>query len=112
VFLPEPHAGADAHGVDEAAAVHAPVLGRAFGGRQHQLGHRPRKRAWPMLGAPIRGPAPALCQVVGKLHGVVALGMGVLPCTALLRLAFGGFLGLGACGYCASSYQSGSRKQF
>jgi hypothetical protein len=89
VFLPEPHAGADAHGVDEAAAVHAPVLGRAFGGRQHQAWAPAQKaRLAHGLAHPFAVQPAALCQVVGKLHGIVALGMGVLPCTAALRLAF------------------------
>ena len=77
VFLPKPHACADADGVDEAAAVHAPVLGRAFGGRQHELGHRAQKtRLAHRLAHPFAVQPPALCQVVGKLHGIVALGIG------------------------------------
>jgi len=39
VVLPELHAGADADGIDEAAAIGRPVLGRARGRRLHQAHH-------------------------------------------------------------------------
>jgi hypothetical protein len=106
-------ARADAHRVDEAAAVHPPVLGRALGRRQHELGHLGQKaRLADGLAHPFAVQVAALGQVVGKLHGLGARGVdgAAVRCGA----AGGGgslgfarilvFLGASAYGYCASSY--------
>jgi len=113
VVLPKAQARADAHRVDEAAAVHPPVLGRALGRRQHELGHLGQKARLPNgLAHPFAVQVAALCQVVGKLQRLWTRGVdgAAVRCGA----AGGGgslgfarilvFLGASAYGYCASSY--------
>ena len=120
VVLPEAHAGADTHRVDEAAAVHAPVLRCAHrrwchqpadGGQLAGLAHH--------VAHPGRVHVAAGGHVIGKGHGGRAVGV---P-RGGLRLA-GGAAGLVArgrffrrilciCGgnTCAYSYQNGSKSE-
>jgi hypothetical protein len=76
VLLPKAQARADAHRFDEAAAVRAPVLGRALGGRKHELGHLGQKpRLANGLAHPFAVQVAARGQVVGKLQGLGAGGV-------------------------------------
>jgi hypothetical protein len=103
VALPEAHAGADAQRLDEAAAVRAPVLGRAARGRQHQARHLAQEHGLADgLARPFGVQAAAPGHLVGPAHGVVAQQVGA-------RLGgVGGFeaiFGLGPRPWSAGSYQ-------
>ena len=78
VVLPEPHAGADADRVDEAAAVHTPVLGRARRAPAASAATTPgRSWAWPTAARTQSRSRPRLCgDFVGQLHGLFIAGVG------------------------------------
>jgi len=98
VVLPEAQAGADAHRLDKARAVGGPVLGAAFGRRQHQARHLAQQpRLADGLAHPFALQAAALGQVVGEAHGIGALGV-VLGGGRLGDLLFRVVLGRGAYG--------------
>jgi hypothetical protein len=70
VFQPEAPAGLNAHRVDEAAAVDAPVLDESLGGRLHQPYHGGVvTRLADRIAHPVGVQVAACSHVVGKLHG-------------------------------------------
>ena len=77
IGLPEAGSGADANGLDEAAAVDAPVLGRALGSRRHQAGHlRQKARLGDGVAHPVHRQVVAHRNVGSHLHGVRPFAVG------------------------------------
>ena len=77
IGLPEACSGAYAHGLDKAAAVDAPVLGRALGSRRHQAGHLGQKaRLGDGVAHPVHRQVVAHRNVGSHLHGVRPFAVG------------------------------------
>ena len=77
VGMPELHTGANAHGVDKAAAVHRPVFHKGLACGRHQTGdHGQILRFTQLRTHPVGRQVAAGGNVVGQLHGITPAGIG------------------------------------